>query len=222
MGAQPVAARQIRTNAMDQETLDVPQTPQPDVTDACGCTPHMPTQGGSLAADSDPPGATAPTTEIRPAPKHRGGPLKLVVTLTPAEAGQYRAALAHRRRRVRSASPLDDGVGTVGRARSGADRSSRRQRRHWRLHPRNPTTARAPSHSHVPKGIASNSAPPARWLAEPPQETPSDVPAEGEPASLPATERVAAPTRPTGGQLTLVRLIELEASHATSVRLRRP
>jgi hypothetical protein len=187
---------------MDQETLDVPQAPQPDMTDACGCTPHLPAQGGSIAADPDPPEATAPTTEIATSAEASRRAIKLVLTLTPAEAGQYRAALAIGAEgcdpllRATTVSTLSDALDQVPMLVEEAEA-------HWRLYPRNPATARAPSQQPRPKRDRSNATPPAPIAAEPPQETPSDLQIEREPASLPATEFVVAPTRPTGGQLTL-------------------
>jgi hypothetical protein len=187
---------------MDQETLDVPQAPQPDMTDACGCTQHLPAHGGSLAANPDPPESTAPTTEITTSAEASRRAIKLVLTLTPAEAGQYRAALAigadgcDPLLRATMVSTLADALDQIPMLVEEAEA-------HWRLYPRNPATARAPSQQSRPKRDRSNAAPPSPMASELPQETPSDMQVEGEPASRPATERVAAPTRPMGGQLTL-------------------
>lgn len=187
---------------MDQETLDVPQTPQPAVTDACGCTPHMPTMGGSPVAATDLPGAPARTTENPPVDEASRRTLKLVLTLAPAEAGHYRAALAigaegcdpllHSMR----VSALVDALEQVPTLVDEAEA-------HWRLYPRNPTSVRAPSQQPGPKRGRVSSSPLVSMATEPPPEIPSDVQVEGEPIPMPATAPVTAPTRPTGGQLTL-------------------
>lgn len=187
---------------MDQVILDVPQTHQPDATDACGCTPHRPATGGSPAATTELSGVPATTIETPPVAEASRRALKLVLTLEPVEAGQFRAALAIGAEgcdpllRSTTVSGLDDALRQVPTLVEVAEAR-------WRLHPRNPATARAPSQQPGPKRDRSDSRPPALTPTEPRQEVSSDEQVERERGTPPATEPAAAPTRPTGGQLTL-------------------
>lgn len=187
---------------MDQVILDVPQAPQPDATDACGCTPHRPATGGSPSAATDPSGSPAPFTEIPPVAEASRRALKLVLTLEPAEAGQFRAALAIGAEgcdpllRSTTVSALADALRQVPALVEEAEAR-------WRLHPRNPATARAPSQQPGPKKGGSGSQPPAPMPTEPNQEVSSEAQVEGELGAAPATELVVAQTRSPGGQLTL-------------------
>src|SRR5215208_6646782 len=87
------AGERIRSDLMEHELMNIVPTSGPDTTDACGCTPRA-VSGLSLLGVSDqtPASASTPVAAVDSDSPRRT--LKLVVTLTPAEGGQYRAALA--------------------------------------------------------------------------------------------------------------------------------
>lgn len=190
---------------MDLDMLSRAPTTTPAVTDACGCTPHTPLAGG-----------TAPETDLEPSPtpsppavveseEHTEAPrrsIKLIVTLTPAEGGQYRAALALGAEdcdpllRSTTVSALADALEQVPGLLDEAEA-------HWRLHPRNPTPTRAParrSGHERPRTDASTTRTPTD---KPSPLSPSDRRADDTTPTPPAAEPAAIPQRQTGGQLTL-------------------
>lgn len=186
---------------MDQETLGCTPPPKPEAADACGCTPRSPSAVDAvISADHRIELATAPEEGSVPAAPRRS--LKLVVTLTPAEAGQYRAALALGADGcdpvLRSAmvSALSEALDQVPNLLDDAEA-------HWSRHPRNPTTGPAPRRSASAQTRAASPETHAQ-VSEPSQEDLPDSRADGEsPPSSPPTDPVAMPTRPSGGQLTL-------------------
>jgi hypothetical protein len=172
----------------------------PDATDACGCTPHTPSMGEE-AASVDPP------TVLTPAPEETlgaGSPprsLKLVVTLTPIDGHQYRAALALGADecdpvlRSVTVSALPDALDQIPSLLEEAEA-------HWRLHPRNPTSGWAPARrSGAPQPQSGSTVPQAPVSGQAPDE-PADGRAEAKRPAPPATGR-AAPPNPPGSQLTL-------------------
>jgi hypothetical protein len=186
---------------MDQETLGCTPTPRPEAAEACGCMPRTPSAVDAVVP-ADHPIEPAPTSEEDPVPAAARRSLKLVVTLTPAEAGQYRAALAlgadgcDPMLRSLTVSALSEALDHVPNLLDDAEA-------HWSRHPRNPTTGPAPRRSASAQTRAVSTATHAQ-VSEPSQEDPPDSRADGEsPPSRPATDPVAMPTRPSGGQLTL-------------------
>jgi hypothetical protein len=185
---------------MEHELMSLVPASRPDVTDACGCTPHMPSADG-MAAPADQSSASAPpaTTVDADAPRRS---LKLVVTLTPAEGGQYRAVLALGA----------DGCDPVLRSMTLAGLTVALEQvpallaeaeTHWRLHPRNPTLAPAPPRRTDADRPRSKAATPPLRADEPVRDEQSAGRVEGDPPEPPATEPAGAPERPVRGQLTL-------------------
>jgi hypothetical protein len=186
---------------MDQETLGVTPPPRPGTADACGCTPRTPTAVDVVAPADHPIEPTSmPEESSVPAAPRRS--LKLVVTLTPAESGQYRAALALGADgcdpvlRSATVSALSEALDQVPNLLDDAET-------HWRLHPRNPTIVRAERRT-ASAGTRSGSTAADAQAAERAPRDPPDPRADAEsPPSRPATNPVSAPSRPTGDQLTL-------------------
>ena len=186
---------------MDQETLGVTPAPRPEAADACGCTPRTPSSADAFVP-ADHPIEPAPIPEEDSVPAASRRPLKLVVTLTPAEVCQYRAALAlgadgcDPMLRSATVSSLAEALEQVPSLVVDAET-------HWRLNPRNPTTVPAARRSASAQTRVA-SPPTHTQVPEPIQEDPPDARPEGEsPPSPPATDPVEMPIRPTGGQLTL-------------------
>ena len=186
---------------MDQETLGYTPPPRPEAADACGCTPRTPSAIDAVVSADHPvePASTLDEGSVPTAPRR---PLKLVVTLTPAEAGQYRAALAlgadgcDPMLRSLTVSALSEVLDQVPNLVDDAET-------HWRQHPRNPTTVPAPRRS-VSAQTRAVTPPTHTQVPEPVQEDPPGARAEGDsPPSPPATDPVEMPARRTGGQLTL-------------------
>lgn len=184
---------------MEQEMAGLAASSTPATTDACGCVPRS-----VLAADPHTP-AELPSEHATPmeAAAATGSPrrsLKLVVTLTPAEGGQYRATLALGADNcdpvLRSATvaELSDALTQVPALCREAEAS-------WQIHPRNPAATRAP----MPRSDTDRRRP-TRSTTSPADETAPaprpDVPADAiSPASGPTDD--TATSRPAGGQLTL-------------------
>lgn len=204
-GCSPAHRRVHRADPMDHEMLSRATTTTPAVMDACGCTPHTPLVGGTVAvADLQPaptpsPGAAAESEEhIEPLRR----PLKLVVTLTPAEGGQYRAALTLGAEdcdpllRSTTVSALADALEQVPGLLDEAEA-------HWRLHPRNPTATRAPARRSGNDRPRSDAAAPRPRTDEPSPVSVAGGRADDPPPTPPVAEPTVTSQRPTGGQLTL-------------------
>jgi hypothetical protein len=185
---------------MEQEMAGLASPSTPATTDACGCMP------GSASAAESPTAADQtsehPTmTETAAATESPRRSLKLVVTLTPAEAGQYRATLALGADncdpilRSITVMELSDALNQVQSLQREAEAS-------WQAHPRNPTAARAP----MPRSDA-NKRRPVRLTTSPADEsapTPTpDIPPDAIPPALGSTDDVVKPKPTGGGQLTL-------------------
>ncbi len=180
-------------------------TSKPDVTDACGCTPRAPLAGGKSTETDPQPAATLSSAAVVESEEHAEAPrrsLKLVVTLTPAEGGQYRAALALGAEdcdpvlRSTTVSALPGALEHVPALLEEAEE-------HWRLHPRNPTTARTPARGPGADRSRSEASAPRPRKDQRASESLPDGRADDDPPAPPATEPVMTPKRPTGGQLTL-------------------
>ena len=189
---------------MDDKMLSrAPTTPA--MTDACGCTPHTPPAGGTATeADLQPeptpsPAAIVESEERTEVPRR---PIKLIVTLTPTDRGQYRAALTLG---AENCDPLlrSTTVSALAGALEQVPGLLDEAEAHWRRHPRNPTAAPAParrSGHDRPRSDATTTRPPKD---EPSPGSPSDGRADDATPTPPAAEPAAIPQRPTGGQLTL-------------------
>ena len=186
---------------MDQETLGCTPPPKPEAADACGCMPRTPSAVDAVVLADHPiePSSVPEESSVSPAPRRS---LKLVVTLTPADAGQYRAALAlgadgcDPMLRSATVSALSEALDQVPSLLDDAEA-------HWSRHPRNPTTVPAARRSASAQTRAVSPATDAQ-ADERSQEDSPDSRADGEsPPSPPATDPVAMPTRPSGSQLTL-------------------
>ena len=190
---------------MDQDMLSRAPTTTPAVTDACGCTPHMPLAGGTATdGDLQPAPTSSPSADVESA-EHTESPrrsIKLIVTLTPAEGGRYRAALTLG---AENCDPLlrSTTVSALAGALEQVPGLLDEAEAHWRRHPRNPTaapaTARRSGHDR-PRSDATSTRPPKD---EPSPGSPSDGRADDATPTPPAAEPAAIPQRPTGGQLTL-------------------
>jgi hypothetical protein len=185
---------------MDQEMMGVVPTPRPDATNACGCTPHTSLTGGPAMLNGS---LSVPAPEPEPAldaeaPRRS---LKLVVTLMPIEGNQYRAALALGAEecdpvlRSVTVSALSDALDQIPGLLEEAEA-------HWRLHPRNPTTAQAPARRSGATQPRSGSTAPQAPTSGPAPDEPAQSRAEGERPAPPTIDRTAPPNS-TGGQLTL-------------------
>ncbi len=180
-------------------------TTTPAVADACGCTPHTPHAGGTATEAGLPPAPTPSPVTVVESEAHTDPPrrsIKLVVTLTPAEGGLYRAALTLGAEdcdpllRSTTVSALADALEQVPGLLDEAEA-------HWRRHPRNPTAARASarrSGNDRPRSDATTTRPPKD---ESSPGSPSDGRADDATLTPPAAEPAAIPQRPIGGQLTL-------------------
>ena len=171
-----------------------------DAADACGCTPPAASDDRVLSTEILSPGSTVSPTTTGAAEAPRRA-LKLVVTLSPAEHGHYRAVLALGSEgcdpflRTATVTALPDALDQVPTLLEDAEA-------HWRLQPRNravsPVPPRRPAASHRPPAAT----PPHR-TEEPAAEDRPPEPAEREVAPPSATEVVESPKPPSGGQLTL-------------------
>jgi len=174
-------------------------TSTPAATDACGCTPHAPPTGSQPVSADPPPGSPPAATIDTQVPRRT---IKLVVTLTPADGGQYRAALTLGANdcdpvlRSVTVSALSDALEQVPGLLGEAEE-------HWRVHPRNPTAARAPTRGPGAGQSRSRATSPAPRTDEPsPGSTPS-VHADESSSAPPVTKPAATQNRPSDGQLTL-------------------
>ena len=185
---------------MEHEMPNLVPASRPEASDACGCTPP-PTSGDSVHGTEILPTDSTPTPTTASAAEEPCRALKLVVTLTPAEHGQYRAWLALGSEgcdpilRTATVTTLPDALELVPTLLEDAEA-------HWRLQPRNravsPMPPRRPAADHRPRAEA----PPPRVdgptaEARPPEHAGRDV------ASPSATEAAEALKRPGAGQLTL-------------------
>ena len=186
---------------MEHELMNIVPTRGPDTTDACGCTPRAMSGLSPLGvSDQTPALAPTPVGVVAPDPPRR--PLKLVVTLTPVEGGQYRAALALGAEgcdpvlRSTTASGLTAALEIVPALLDEAEA-------HWRLHPRNPTTAQTPARrTRADRHRAEDASPTSRADGPIPEEQP-DAPATSDAPVRPPAEPAATLQRQTGGQMTL-------------------
>lgn len=185
---------------MENDMLNLVPAGRSDLADACGCTPP------AVAGDGQPGGENL-LPESTPSPAVAGAAeaprrtLKLVVTLTPADQGQYRAALAFGSEgcdpilRTTMVTALPDALEQVPILMEEAEAR-------WRLQPRNRAVAAAPSRRTAAGRPAHAATPPHRsedLIAEerPPERTEREV------APSAATDAVEAPKQRSGGQLTL-------------------
>lgn len=173
----------------------------PDTTDACGCTPRA-AAGVSLLGAGDQVPESTPTSVAAIDPEAPRRSLKLVVTLTPTEGGEYRAALALGAEgcdpllRSTTASGLTAALEIVPALLDEAEA-------HWRVHPRNPTTAQTPARrTRADHHRAEDASPTTRTDGPIPEEQP-DAPATSDAPLQPPAEPATTPRRPTGGQMTL-------------------
>ena len=185
---------------MENDMLNLVPSVRSDLADACGCTPPAvvgPGQPGgeNLLPESRPSPAVAGAAE---APRRT---LKLVVTLTPADQGQYRAALAFGSEgcdpiiRTTTVTALPDALEKVPILLEEAEAR-------WQLQPRNRAVAPAPSRRTAAGRPAHAATPPHRNEAPVAEERPPEC-TERDVAPSAATDTVEAPKRRSGGQLTL-------------------
>jgi len=186
---------------MEHELMNIVPTSGPDATDACGCTPPAESSDSLLGA-SDPASEPPPTPAAEVDADAPRRPLKLVVTLTPTEGGEYRAALALG---ADGCDPLLRSTTVPGLtvALEGVPTLLEEAEAYWRLHPRNPTTVQTPARrTRADRRRAEYASPTTRADGPIPEEQP-DAPATSDaPVQLPA-EPAATPKRQTGGQMTL-------------------
>jgi hypothetical protein len=185
---------------MENDLLNLMSSSRSDLVDACGCTPP------AVSSDSQ-PGAENPLAESTPSRTVDGTAdasrrkHKLVVMLTPADHGQYRAALALGSEgcdpflRTATVTALPDALDQVPTMLEEAEAR-------WRLQPRNRAVAPAPSRGAAAGRPAHAATPPHRSVepvaeARPPQRAERDV------APSAATDAYDAPKRTDSGQLTL-------------------
>ena len=186
---------------MDQEIVGCTPPPRPEAADACGCTPRTPSAVDAVVLADHPiePSSIPEESSVSPAPRRS---LKLVVTLTPAEAGQYRATLALG---ADGCDPVLRSV-TVSALSEALDQVPNlveEAQAHWRLHPRNPTTVPATRRTAATRTRSGSTAADAQAAEREPRDPPDPgADAESSP-SRPATNPVSVPARPTGDQLTL-------------------
>lgn len=201
----PSTAECTRRNPMEHEMMSLVPTTTPAVADACGCTPHTPLAGGTATEAGLPPAPTPSPVTVVESEAHTDPPrrsIKLVVTLTPAEGGQYRAALTLGAEdcdpllRSMTVSAL---VGALEQVPDLLDEAEA----HWRLHPRNPTATRAPARRSGNDRPRSNATTTRPRTDEPSPVSPTDGRADDALPTPPAAEPAVTPQRPTGGQLPL-------------------
>jgi hypothetical protein len=180
--------------------LNLVPASRPEAPDACGCTPP-PTSGDSLQGTEILPTESTPTPTTASAAEEPRRGLKLVVTLTPAEHGQYRASLALGSEgcdpilRTATVRALTDALQQVPTLLEDAEA-------HWRLQPRNRAVSPMPPRRPPAERRPRTQAPPPRVDGPTAEWQPTEH-AERDVASPSATEAVEAPKRPNGGQLTL-------------------
>ena len=171
-----------------------------DAADACGCTPPAASDDRVLSTEILSPGSSASPTNTGPAEAPRRA-LKLVVTLSPAEHGHYRAVLALGSEgcdpflRTATVTALPDALDQVPTLLEDAEA-------HWRLQPRNRAVSPMPPRRPPAERRPRTQAPPPRVDGPTAEWQPTEH-AERDVTSPPATEAVEAPKRPNGGQLTL-------------------
>jgi hypothetical protein len=174
-------------------------TATPAVTDACGCVPHTPLTGEQPAPADPPPVSPQAATSDGRIPRRT---IKLVVTLTPTDGGQYRAALALGAEEcdpVLHSTTVSTLTGALEQVPGLLEEADER----WRVHPRNPTAARVPTRGTGADRFRSRALSLASPTDEPSPGSPPGVHAEDSPLTPPVTEPAVTPSRPTGGQLTL-------------------
>src|SRR5258707_386487 len=128
---------------MEREMMNLVPTSGPDTTDACGCTPRATSDVSLLGAGDQPPEST-PTSVAAIDLEVPRRSLKLVVTLTPTEGGEYRAGLTLG---ADGCDPLLRSTTVPGLtvALEAVPTLLEEAEAYWRLHPRNPTTSQTPA-----------------------------------------------------------------------------
>lgn len=195
-----VVAERARSNPMEQEMTGLAPPSTPATTDACGCTPRS-APAAVPHTSADQPSEQSTPMETATAPEIPRRSLKLVVTLTPTEGGEYRATLALGAEdcdpvlRSTTVAALSDALDQVPTLHREAEAS-------WQLHPRNPAATRA-----AMQRSEADRRRPARSTV-PPVDQPTlvqraDVPADAVPPTPQATEGAVTPRPAGGGQLTL-------------------
>ena len=180
--------------------MSIVPTATPAMTDACGCIPHSPPAGGTSSSTDSPP-APMPASSANIDARTRRT-IKLVLSLTPTDGGRYRAALALGAEdcdpvmRSMTVSTLTDALGLVPGLLDEAEEL-------WRVHPRNPTAARAPTREPGTNRSRSRATSPAPRTDEPSPGSPPGVRDDDSSSTPPAIEPAVTPNRPSGGQLTL-------------------
>jgi len=185
---------------MEREMMNLVPGSRSDAADACGCTPPA-ASGDRLPGTANVPTESTPTPSIASATDGLRRAFKLVVTLSPAEDGRYRASLALGAEgcdpilRTVTVTALPDALEQVPTLLEDAEAR-------WRLQPRNravsPVPPRRPAADRRP-----HAASPTPGADQPVTE--ERPPAHGErDVALPsATEAVEGPKPPSSGQLTL-------------------
>src|SRR5688500_13147408 len=147
-----------RIRPMEREMLSLVPTGRSDEKDACGCTPPASSPDDAVTSHSPTSASAVPaTTTPDTRPEHRS--LQLVVPLTPAEGGQYRAALALG---AADCDPVLRSVTVPGLAEALEQVPMLRAEAeaHWRHSPRNPATTVAPPRRTAADRPRSRAAPP--------------------------------------------------------------
>ena len=206
---------------MEHEMMNLVPTSGPDTTDACGCTPRAASDVSLLACRRSAV-RIAPTGGSGRPPRRRGGHSSWSSrSRRPRRAVPCRARA--RRRRLRPAAALDDGARADGCPRTGARAAGGGRG----------VLAPSPAESDGGASTGAGGLVADRHRAEDARTADSSQTSRSRRATgcagciatppVPAaTEPAATPKRPDGRSAHAVRLITSEASHATSLRLRRP